>query len=142
MSTEEIGGHVDTKEPEGSGRGRRRRHTDEFKSSVVAQCTVPGVSIAAVALQNGLNANLLRRWVNEAGVEDEEHAGTAQVAASESAAEVALEVTGFVPVKLATSEATKGTIVIEVRRGSVQVKVSWPLAAMTECGAWLRELMK
>jgi len=133
---------VDTKEAEGSGRGRRRRHTDEFKSSVVAQCAVPGVSIAAVALQNGLNANLLRRWVNEAGVKDEEHAGQAQRAASESPAEGALEVTGFVPVKLATSEATKGTIVIEVRRGSVQVKVSWPLAAMTECGAWLRELMK
>ena len=44
--------------------------------------------------------------------------------------------------KLTTSEAIKGTIVIEVRRGAVQVKVSWPLAAMTECGAWLRELMK
>ena len=133
---------MDTKELEGSGRGRRRRHADEFKSSVVAQCTVPGVSIAAVALQNGLNANLLRRWVNEAGVNDEERAGLAQVAASESAAGEALEVTGFVPVKLAASEAIKGTIVIEVRRGAVQVKVNWPLAAMTECGAWLRVLMK
>ena len=132
---------MDTKGLEGSGRGRRRRHTDEFKSSVVAQCTVPGVSIAAVALQNGLNANLLRRWVNEAGVKDEEHAGPAQVAASEPAAKGALEVTGFVPVKLA-GEAIKGTIEIEVRRGAIQVKVSWPLAAMTECGAWLRELMK
>jgi transposase len=109
---------------------------------VVAQCSVPGVSIAAVALQNALNANLLRRWVNEAGVRDEEQAGLAQVAASETAKEGALEVAGFVPVKLATSEAVKGTIVIEVRRGAVQVKVSWPLAAMTECGAWLRELMK
>ena len=133
---------MDTKESEGSGRGRRRRHTDEFKSSVVAQCTMPGVSIAAVALQNGWNANLLRRWVNEAEIKDEERAGLAQVAAPESAAEGALEVMGFVPVKLAASEAIKGTIVIEVRRGAVQVKVSWPLAAMTECGAWLRELMK
>ena len=61
---------------------------------------------------------------------------------SESSTEGALEVAGFVPLKLATSETIKGTIVIEVRRGAVQVKVSWPLAAMTECGAWLRELMK
>jgi hypothetical protein len=45
----------------------------------------------------------------------------------ESAAEGALEVAGFVPVKLATSEAVKGTVAIEVRRGAVQVKVSWPL---------------
>ena len=133
---------MDTKGLEGSVGGRRRRHTDEFKSSVVAQCTVPGVSIAAVALQNGLNANLLRRWVNEAGVKDEEQAVPARVAVPESAAEQALEVTGFVPLKLATSDASKGTIVIEVRRGAVQVKVSWPLAAMTECGTWLRELLK
>ena len=72
---------MDTKELEGSRRGRRRRHTDEFKRNVVAQCSLPGVSIAAVALQNALNANLLRRWVNEAGVKDEDHAGPAQVAA-------------------------------------------------------------
>jgi transposase-like protein len=52
---------VDTKGTEVALRTRRRRHTDEFKSSVVAQCSVPGVSIAAVALQNGLKANLLRR---------------------------------------------------------------------------------
>ena len=30
---------------------------------MVAACRKPGVSIAAVALANGLNANLLRRWV-------------------------------------------------------------------------------
>ena len=42
-------------------------------------------------------------------------------------AEGALEAAGFVPVKLATSEAIKGTVAIEVRRGAVQVKVSWPL---------------
>ena len=45
------------------GRQRRRRHSDEFKSQVVAECSRPGVSIAAVALHHGLNANLLRRWV-------------------------------------------------------------------------------
>ena len=80
---------MNTKGLEGSGRGRRRRHTDEFKSSVVAQCSVSGVSIAAAALENGLNANLLRRWVNEAGVKDEEQSVPARVATAESAAEQA-----------------------------------------------------
>ena len=32
-------------------------------TQVVAACLQPGVSMAAVALANGLNANLLRRWV-------------------------------------------------------------------------------
>lgn len=47
-------------------RGRHRRtYPDDFKTQVVAACLQPGVSMAAVALANGLNANLLRRWVKE-----------------------------------------------------------------------------
>ncbi len=42
---------------------RRRRHTPEFKARVIAECLQPGVSLAAVALANGLNANFLRTWV-------------------------------------------------------------------------------
>ena len=45
------------------GRRRRRQHSAEFKAQVVAACRKPGVSIAAVALEHRLNANLLRRWV-------------------------------------------------------------------------------
>jgi transposase len=45
------------------GRDRRRKHTDEFKATVVAECSRPGVSIARVALHHWLNANLLRRWM-------------------------------------------------------------------------------
>ena len=44
-------------------RRRRRRHSAEFKARVVAACRKSGVSIAAVALDHRLNANLLRRWV-------------------------------------------------------------------------------
>jgi len=45
------------------GRRRRRTHSPEFKANVVAACRAPGVSIAAVAMANGINANLARRWV-------------------------------------------------------------------------------
>ena len=119
---------MDTKRSEGMGRARRRRHSDEFKSSVVAQCSVPGISIAAVALQNRLNANLLRRWVNEAGVSTEQ-LGLTRMAVAKPTAAGAAEATGFVPVKLPAREPSKGVIAIEVRRGPVLVKVSWPLAA-------------
>jgi transposase-like protein len=43
------------------GRRRRRRHTAEFKTTVIEECLRPGVSIAAVALAHGLNSNLLRK---------------------------------------------------------------------------------
>jgi transposase len=46
--------------------GRKRgRYSDAFKAQLVAACQEPGVSTAAIALANGLNANLLRRWVSE-----------------------------------------------------------------------------
>ncbi|MFM0166771.1 transposase [Paraburkholderia sediminicola] len=48
------------------GRRRRRRYSVEFKAQVVAACQGPGVSLAAIALHHKLNANLLRRWVEQA----------------------------------------------------------------------------
>ena len=46
--------------------GRRRgRYSEAFKTQVVTAARQPGVSTAAVALANGLNANLLRRWISE-----------------------------------------------------------------------------
>ena len=41
----------------------RRWYTNGFKSDIVAQCLRPGTSVAGVAVRNGLNPNLVRRWV-------------------------------------------------------------------------------
>ena len=46
-------------------RDGRRQYRPEAKQAIVAQCGKPGVSIAAVALANGLNANVVRRWLVE-----------------------------------------------------------------------------
>lgn len=54
---------MNTSDDVSNGRQRRRKHGAEFKAKVVSACRKPGVSIAAVALANRLNANLLRRWV-------------------------------------------------------------------------------
>ncbi len=45
-------------------RRSRRHHSPEFKQGLVALCQ-PGVSVSAVALAHGINANLLRRWINQ-----------------------------------------------------------------------------
>jgi transposase len=37
---------------------------------------------------------------------------------------------------------TPQSITIELRRGAMVAKVDWPLAAATECSAWLRELLR
>jgi transposase len=42
--------------------GKRRRFSELFKREVVEQTLRADVSIASVALANGLNINLLARW--------------------------------------------------------------------------------
>ena len=128
---------MDTSEQTVSGR-RRRRHSAAFKAEAVAACRQPGVSIAAVALERRLNANLLRRWVVEA-----ERTGTLPVEARSAAPDVRLENgAGFVPVALSSSEREAAPIRIQVRRGSNTVSIEWPVAAARECALLLRELMR
>ena len=40
----------------------RRHHDRSFKAGLVQQSLQPGASVAAIALQNGVNANLLFKW--------------------------------------------------------------------------------
>ena len=48
---------------------RRRHHREEFKQAVIAACCEPGASVAGIAMANGVNANQVRRWMRERGIE-------------------------------------------------------------------------
>ena len=41
---------------------RRREHSAEFKKELVARSLEPGVSVVAIAMEGGINANLLFGW--------------------------------------------------------------------------------
>lgn len=47
----------------GSKRDGRRRYDKQAKAELVQACLRPGVSVARVALEHGVNANLLRKWI-------------------------------------------------------------------------------
>lgn len=129
---------MDTFPVELPARRRRRRHSAEFRAAVVEACQQPGVSIAAVALANGLNANLLRKWVNDA-----ERADLQEPSSSVLSRTVQAEpVSGFLPVALSAPAATASDIRIEVKRNATAISVSWPSSAAAECAAWLRELLR
>lgn len=116
---------------------RRRRHSQEFKAQAVAACQQPGVSMAAVALANGINANLLRRWVCERSSPSNQ---VSFAAISEPAVSSA-----FIPLTLpaaAASEPAATEIRIELQRGATAVKINWPASAAGECANWLRELLR
>ena len=121
--------------------GRRRRtHSAEFKAQVVAACRQPGMSMAAVALEYRLNANLLRRWVVEA--ERARAAGLIQPSNVAQPPRIASNAT-FVPVEVRSPAVVASReIVIELRRGATVVKVSWPVDAAGACSSWLGELLR
>ena len=43
----------------------RRQYTAEFKDDLVQRCLRPGASVSGIALENGINANVLFRWRRE-----------------------------------------------------------------------------
>jgi len=110
---------------------RRRRHGEEFKARLVEECRKPGVSMASVAMANGVNANLLRNWVVR-----QTKAGAAPVAP------VAAAKAEFIALPLADSARAVGDIRVEVRRGDATVTITWPASAASECAAWLRAWLR
>jgi transposase len=117
-------------------RRRRRRHSAVFKAETVAACQVAGASVAGIALERQINANLLRRWIKEA--------------VSKSALAPSLRVTSqekppaFLPVAITASKPAgepQHPIRVQVRKRSLRVTVEWPTTASGSCAAWLRELL-
>ncbi|VWB96844.1 putative transposase [Burkholderia lata] len=119
-----------------AGRRRRRRYSREFKAQVVAACQGPGVSIAAIALHHQLNANLLRRWVEQTEGETLEQDSSDAVVVRPAAPPA------FVSVPLETRTARPTEIRIEVRRADQSITVSWPTTEAAQCAAWLREWLR
>lgn len=115
--------------------GRRRRvHSAEFKAQAVQAAQQPGVSMAAVAMAHGINANLLRRWVHE------------RAQPPIDVVTVSERPIGFIelpmPAPPAPPAPSAEPIRIELRRGSTTVAVTWPASAADACAAWMRELLR
>ncbi len=114
---------------------RRRHHPEEFKQAVIEACCEPGASVAGIALANSVNANQVRRWMRERGVEPP----TRRVGLS------VLEATpapAFVQLPMAPAMPTSGDIRIELRRGGTAIKVEWPVQASGDCAAWLSDWLR
>jgi transposase-like protein len=41
----------------------RRWYTDPFKRQIIESCLQPGASVSKIAVDNGLNPNLVRKWL-------------------------------------------------------------------------------
>ena len=67
-----IGGHQVVEEDDQKlrvrlvGRDGRRRYDPASRGRLVAACLEPGISVSRLALEHGINANLLRKWIKKA----------------------------------------------------------------------------
>ena len=85
----------------GRMRNGRCRYDPQVKQELVGQCMLPGVSVARMAKQHGVNANLLRAWISKWKTKSQSsQAITVRRAVSETAAQDVQEVQAFVPVQV------------------------------------------
>ena len=49
---------------------KRRTQRNDFKRELIQKCHHPHISIASVALEHGINTNLLNPWVKNASLEN------------------------------------------------------------------------
>ena len=108
----------------------RKRYSKELKAQVLAECDAAGASVAKVAMGHGINANIVHRWRKLA-----RDGGGAAMSKS-------LE---FIPVAVAPvamPPACERDVEIELRRGSLSMKITWPASAMADLAVWTRELLR
>ena len=116
---------------------RRRHHPEEFKLAVIEACCESGASVAGIAMANGVNANQVRRWMRERGIEVPKR--RMLMPAAQPVLATAPE---FVQLPLTPAAPASGDIRIEIRRGNAVIKVDWPVQASGDCAAWLRDWLR
>ena len=119
-------------------RRSHRTYTPEFKAQLVAACQQPDVSIAALAGQHGMNANVLHRWIKE-----HQRSGCHQLvrAATHATAAVASQGSAFIPLVLPTVSREQ-EVKIELRKGALSMVITWPLSAAADLTSWTAAIVK
>ncbi len=106
---------------------RRRRYSRELKDEVLAQCERAGTSVARVAMEHGINANVVHSWRKRArGGEVVERPVHEQ----------------FVPLALPAVMTADAVVEVELQRGATLLKVRWPLAGFADLAQWTREVLR
>ena len=119
-----------------SGKPRtKRHHCSEFRQRVIEAALEPGASVAGVALANGLNANLLRKWIKASGTIARQ--GKIRMV-QEPGAVTALPVRIEAP---AIGEEQQN-IRLDIRRGGTAIQMAWPTAEIGKLGALLQDLLR
>ncbi|MBV2133997.1 transposase [Pseudomonas sp. MAP12] len=108
---------------------QRRSYSKALKAQVVQECSLPGNSVASVALSHGINTNVVHRW--------------RRLAACRPTAEA---LPAFLPVTLESPiqpvASNQAEIRIEIPHRRTTVTLHWPAADAEGCARFVRELLQ
>ena len=118
-----------------TGRRRRQTYSREFKDQAVASCQRPGVSLAAIAMDLRVNANILRRWVREVEAATLIRPVTANLVAATPQ---------LVPVSVAppTIEPPVSELRVTVQHNGSSIEIHVPPSTEARAAALLREWLR
>lgn len=103
---------------------KRRTYSDDFKRELIQKCHHPHISIARVALEHGINTNLLNRWVifNEKSIDKPE---TLSI---------------FIAISIERESPKEICFKIQIRTAHQSIQLTWPATEMVSLAQLMREL--
>lgn len=123
-------------------RRSHRTYSAQFKAEMVAACARPDASISALALAQGMNPNVLHRWLRE-----HERSGLHQLHGA--ALSQPPTVGDFMPLPLpapalaSPSFASQSPVIeVELHQGDLHLNVRWPANLTAELAAWTAAVLR
>ena len=113
-----------------------RRHSEEFRKQIIKACLQPGVSLAAVAVANQLNTNMVRTWVK---AYRELRGDPPLTRRSEQTPDEPAPM--MVPIRIREPD-TEARIRVSVRMADREVEIHWPIDDARTCLQWLHEVLR
>jgi transposase-like protein len=108
---------------------QRRSYSKAFKAQVVQECSLPGNSVASVALSHGINTHVVHRWRRLAACSPS--TGT---------------LPAFLPVALEplvqSASSDQAEIRIEIPHRRTSLTVRWPAGDAEGCARFVREILQ
>ncbi|WP_455809734.1 transposase [Pseudomonas koreensis] len=101
---------------------QRKSYPKSFKSQVVKECQQPGVSVAAIAMSNGINGNVVRRWLP---LFSDQQAST---------------LPAFIPLKVEPKRKVEALATVKLSLGQQTLTFKWPVSDPEGCVGFVRGL--
>ncbi|POP51584.1 transposase [Zhongshania marina] len=103
----------------------RRQHSLEFKEQVVAASYTANTSVASVAQQFKINANLVHKWRR-------------QFEAKAAGRDDFIKVAPRIPVKAMDASCPDTTLKVELSSPLGPVTIHWPMSGLADLASWLK----